>query len=583
MNRSILLRSVIVTVFAATAVFALVYTLRAKYVGIRAGKADANYIKSTDCRLCHEDHFDSWRRTHHSRMTQDIAAETVQGDFTRANTFEYEGVKAVMQKRDAAFYMDLNYPDGKRESYKIERTVGSRRIEQYLAKQNGQYLRLPLAYDLVEKRWMSLNGSFFYPDGGDFKQHVAQWDTNCVFCHNVKAQPNFNFQTKQANTEVSELGIACGACHAQGAEHAEQAASPFTRAAWKLTGGDKSIVDPLKLDSDRSMMVCGHCHGQRVPEPGDRIREILSKGDPFDAGKDLSKFYRPVHQETTIGNVSFASRFWADGSPRLTAYEYQGITGSACFLKGTPGNRISCTTCHTMHEGNVNGQITEDKRTNQACTQCHTQLSDTTALRTHTKHGADSAGSSCYACHMPEVVYGIQSIHKTHLITVPDPQLTLAKGVPNACNQCHVDKSANWAAEQARELWPDRFPMGETNSDPQFNMPETVRGLFAGDALTRALMADALLKHGDANWRAPFLAEAFSGDNYPIVRYFAANGLAAGNYGIEKADYLADATLRQRQIGQWFDTFDPARLNEVKNIAASLRASRKDVDLEVGE
>ncbi len=50
-----------------------------------------------------------------------------------------------------------------------------------------------------------------------------------------------------------------------------------------------------------------------------------------------------------------------------------------------------------------------------------------------------------YNCHMPRVVYGIMSIHPTHDITVPDPQLTFAQLVPNACNQCHLDRSVNWA------------------------------------------------------------------------------------------------------------------------------------------
>ncbi|MGE3466950.1 MAG: multiheme c-type cytochrome, partial [Pyrinomonadaceae bacterium] len=326
MSNSVLNRSIALTIFLLLAVAVSALALRGRYVGVRAGKPDANYLQSTDCKICHEDHFASWRRTHHSRMTQDISPATVQGDFERNNTLEFLGVKASMQRRGNSYYIDLSHPDGQDESFKIERTIGSRRVEQYVTQENGQYLRLPLAYDLVNQRWISLNGSFFYPDGDNFDQHLASWDQNCVFCHNVKAQPNFNFQTRLAKTEVSELGIACGACHAQGAEHAELAASPITRAIWHLgSEGTKKIIDPLELDTDRAMMICGHCHGQRVPEPAERIREIMASGDPFDAGEDLSRFYRPVHKETTIGDVSFASRFWPDGSPRLTAYEYQGI------------------------------------------------------------------------------------------------------------------------------------------------------------------------------------------------------------------------------------------------------------------
>jgi hypothetical protein len=51
-------------------------------------------------------------------------------------------------------------------------------------------------------------------------------------------------------------------------------------------------------------MICGHCHGQRVPEPTDRIQTILTSGDPYNAGDDLRQFYRPISQTTKIGTVS---------------------------------------------------------------------------------------------------------------------------------------------------------------------------------------------------------------------------------------------------------------------------------------
>ena len=236
-----------------------------------------------------------------------------------------------------------------------------------------------------------------------------------------------------------------------------------------------------------------------------------------------------------------------------------------------------------MHGGDVKGQITEDKRTNVACTQCHINLVDETELSRHTRHAPDSAGSSCYACHMPEVVYGIQSFHKTHLISVPNPQITVDRGVPNACNQCHVDKSANWSIESARILWPERFANSMGSTDVQFDTAEGVRGLFAGDALTRAMMADALARRADLDWSSPYLAEAFTSDNYPIVRYFAANGLALSHSNLGKPDYLADPETRMRQFSIWFEDLDEQRSDDAIKHASELRQKRRDVDLEVGE
>src|SRR6185295_6055010 len=121
----------------------------------------------------------------------------------------------------------------------------------------------------------------------------------------------------------------------------------------------KLVVNPTKLDSDRSAMICGHCHGQRIPEPPQRIRTMMSVGDPYDAGDNLHDFYKPVQRNDKVESYSFASRFWLDGSPRLTAFEYQGMTRSKCFTAGKAGARITCISCHSMHHGDPRGQLTE--------------------------------------------------------------------------------------------------------------------------------------------------------------------------------------------------------------------------------
>ncbi|HKP84817.1 MAG TPA: cytochrome c3 family protein [Blastocatellia bacterium] len=579
-------KSLALTATVALLIAVMVLAIRPTYEGTRAGRADEDYLGSKTCLHCHTDHYASWARTYHSRMTQEARPLSVQGDFERDNTFDYLGIRARMEKLDGAFSMTLTLPDGRRQVYSIDRTVGSRRIEQYLTKQNGQYVRLPVAFDLVNRRWMNLNGSFFYPDGENYFQHQSQWDPNCVFCHNVKAQPNFDAASRTFNTEVSELGVACGACHGQAARHAEEAASPLVRTLWRISNEEsKQIVNPSKLTPDRSMMVCGHCHGQRVPEPISRIQTILGHGDPYNSGDDLSNYYRPVTRETTVGSYAFANRFWPNGSPRLTAYEYQGILRSRCFVEGDPSKRINCLSCHTMHGGDPKGQITEENRSNKPCLVCHEEYEAPAALARHTKHGAESAGSSCYTCHTPRVVYGVMAIHPTHDITIPSPQLTAA-GIPNACNQCHLDRSVNWAINESKRLWPERYRSASLINDAQYDLPEGPRSLFAGDALARALAAEAMGGGGpakpDPQWAGPYLVEAFN-DNYPVVRFFAANALASGPWKYPKPDYLGTPEVRLASLNQWRMLFDPSAQQNVSALAAQLRAKRRDVDIEVGE
>lgn len=559
-------------------------TLRAltpDYAGVNAGRPDAGYLSSGDCRKCHEHEDATWRATFHRTMTREAAPDTVLGDFEKDRTLNYGGIRAEMTREGGRYFMSLSGA-GKDQRLEIVRTVGSRRIQQYLAKDGGRWIRLPVAYDLVQRRWMHLNGSFFHPDGGPYTQHVAEWNSNCVFCHNVKAQPGYDWDRRSWNTEVAELGVACGACHGPAGTHAQRGLSLLTRYRWHLAGDagpSLAVTNPDRLDSDRSAMVCGHCHGQRLPEPAERIRTILAKGDPYDAGEDLAAFYRPVARDDRVGAFRFASRFWADGSPRLTAYEYQGLTRSKCFRAGAPGKRITCTSCHSMHAGDPRGQLTEDMKTNAACNQCHKEYARPAALVRHTGHAAASAGSLCYNCHMPRIVYGVMAAHRTHDITVPRPDETVRFDKPNACNQCHVAWSVNRAIAETRRLWP-RAVAADAAGGPRFDEPEGRRGLFAGDAVVRALAAAAMTPATDAT--APALLEAVR-DRYPIVRYFAANALAALHPTLPKPDYLAPAAAREAALRAWTPRFPPERLAAERAAHERLSAGRTEVDVEVGE
>ena len=96
-------------------------------------------------------------------------------------------------------------------------------------------------------------------------------------------------------------------------------------------------------------------------------------------------------------------------------------------------------------------------------------------------------------------------------------------------------------------------------------------------------MADALSRRADKDWAVPLLIEAFMNDNYPIVRYFAANGLESFGWNIAKPDYLGAAPARTQQIGLWTGRMNAETSNEIKKLAAEFRSLRRDVDIEVGE
>ncbi|MGH9846001.1 MAG: hypothetical protein ACREEM_45450 [Blastocatellia bacterium] len=59
--RTLTAKAIVITLFAALAVAALVLAAQPRYRGLRAGRADENYLDSRKCLACHEDHFASWR------------------------------------------------------------------------------------------------------------------------------------------------------------------------------------------------------------------------------------------------------------------------------------------------------------------------------------------------------------------------------------------------------------------------------------------------------------------------------------------------------------------------------------------
>ena len=49
---------------------------------------------------------------------------------------------------------------------------------------------------------------------------------------------------------------------------------------------------------------------------------------------------------------------------------------------------------------------------------------------------------------MPTRTYMVIDVRRDHAIRIPRPDLSVATNSPNACNNCHTDRSAQWAADQ---------------------------------------------------------------------------------------------------------------------------------------
>lgn len=535
------------------------------------------FVGSAACARCHPDHHESWARTHHRRMTQTASDETVLGAFD-GRTLAYGGYVARME-RDAEghFVVEVRAGQSPLARWTVERLVGSRRHQQLLAREDDLWVRLPIAWDVEEQRFFHMNGAFLTADppglddaepiaASDYMRHAVRWNDNCVFCHNVGAEPRPRPDDRW-DTRVAELGVACEACHGPGAEHVRANASPIRR--YVLHGsarGDPTIASPSRLPRERRTDVCARCHGQRIASD---VSRYLAHGDPFVPGDDLSETSRPLAIDTALHGdaTAFAPRFWRDGTARLTAYEHQGVIQSRCG--------VTCGDCHSMHDyADVRGQLRADRAGDAMCAgACHAELADAQSARAHARH----EDVDCVDCHMPRIVFGIRTIHRSHRIEVPRPRADAEAGRPDACTSCHLDRDVDWATAA--------IASGEGPSAPSAGS-RIEDELFAGDPIERAVAADALgrpLGVGLRRRRIGLLLAAMRDDPYPAVRGLAWRGVRALDVD-DPVDAFTPTDARGARIAQ-IDAIRSGTDLEVivpENVDA-LRARADARAIEIGE
>jgi hypothetical protein len=181
---------------------------------------------------------------------------------------------------------------------------------------------------------------------------------------------------------------------------------------------------------------------------------------------------------------------------------------------------------------------------NGACIQCHPSIGAN--LTAHTKHRADSEGSSCYNCHMPYTSYGLLKTIRSHQISSPSVAVNLATGRPNACNLCHLDKTLAWTSDYlSRWYGAASVPLG----DDERSTAASVLWVLRGNAAERVIAAQAAgwppaQQISGTNWMPFYLAQLLD-DPYDAIRFVAYRSLR-GLPGFGRLEYDFAATERQR-------------------------------------
>jgi tetratricopeptide (TPR) repeat protein len=475
----------------------------------------AEYVGAGACRECHAAEYRAWETSHHRLAMQPAGASSVLGDFSGAR-FTYGGITSIFSARDGRYFVRTDAADGAMRDFDVKYTFGVDPLQQYLIELPGGRLQaLSVAWDARPKdeggqRWLHL-----YPgDGVDHTDELhwtgrqQNWNFMCADCHSTGVRKGYDAVADRFRTEWSELNVGCEACHGPGSRHVEwgrmetRASDNGLTVALTERKGVIWSIDPQGLVPKRTsprttnaeIEVCAPCHSRR---------EQLAEG--YSTGAPLDDFYAVSPMTPGL--------YYPDGQQREEVYTHGSFLQSRMAHAG-----VTCSDCHDPHSGRTRAEG------NLLCGACHAPTKYDAA--THHFHRAGTAAASCVACHMPETTYMLVDRRRDHSIRVPRPDRTASMGVPNACNGCHTDRSAAWAAAAIRsrtgrppggfQTFADAFHRAETG-DPA--AADDLRRIADDRAQPPIVRASALARLAAVPGRTALdAASRHSADGDPLVR-----------------------------------------------------------------
>jgi tetratricopeptide (TPR) repeat protein len=450
---------------------------------IAASAAEATYVGVAQCVGCHAEAGRQWQGSHHERAMLKADDTSVLGNFNN-QTFTAHGITSRFFRRDGKFMVRTDGPEGALQDYEIRYTFGWWPLQQYLiAFDKGHVQALGIAWDSRTaaeggQRWFHL-----YPDETMDASHPLHWsgreqtwNYQCAECHSTNLQKHYDPATDSYRTRWSDINVGCEACHGPGSSHvawARAAADDPAKGAaadkglqislkhggqanWRIDpASGKPVRDPARSDH-REIELCARCHARRG-----LLTEQYRHGDPLLESHRLSLLEEHL--------------YFPDGQIKDEVYVYGSFIQSKMFHAG-----VTCSDCHEAHSLRLRAPG------DALCTGCH--IAATYQAESHHHHPQSPGtadGVGCVSCHMPQRTYMVVDQRADHSMRIPRPDLSDRLGSPNACNQCHRDRSSQWAADAIRQ-W-----RGGAEPAPHFGEALHAGRTDAADAAERLLALSA--------------------------------------------------------------------------------------------
>ena len=401
-----------------------------------AAPAAATYVGRQTCAGCHAEEDRLWQGSHHDLAMQEATARTVLGSFD-GRPLVHSGETLVPIRKGGSFAIRVQGGNGVQD-LRVRYAFGIEPLQQYLVELPGGRLQaLSWAWDSRPaerggRRWFHLYPDEQVPPGDPL--HWAgpnqRWNSMCAECHSTGLRKGYQAAEDRYETTWTEIDVSCEACHGPGSRHVSWARGGEKGAgeglglkvALKDAGRGTWIVDPQTGNGRRlvprvetaEIDTCGRCHSRRSP-----IHE------PAEPGRPLLDSHLPAFLDEGL--------YHADGQIDAEVYEYGSFLQSRMHRQG-----VTCSDCHEPHSLSLRASG------NALCGRCHSAARFDTP--SHHRHSSGARGSACVDCHMPETIYMGVDGRRDHSLRVPRPDLSVKIGTPNACNGCHADRSARWAA-----------------------------------------------------------------------------------------------------------------------------------------